>query len=417
MKIPETYCCNKCGEIIILEKLLDHIEQVHETKVFRRICNYTPIYNDAKAWNRGGYNILKHGLFNIIIDVRFPGFPKIRKTDYSTDGTDDLVESYPNTLYLRIGESFEENASNFAYHIAAKMGFEFVLRVDSDEYIEGNVGSLLQDLDKRLKDLPKLHPQVFNIAFVEHSKSDHFNVFRTEHERIFYMPGLLRMRHLHYFPYSAVNYIESDGRLYPQIRRIPGEKTVIIHQDDSIRDKKRNKLMLEFQDYDVPRERKNLITKVFKNDFEPKIFLSSVQNYHKFRSYFLKSDCTHIMICDYDYDVTKKIFDQFKEVLSFHIEIDILSAVFKLSEKNWRLTYILPGVQFLTTKQKEIHNCSSDNGLFPITLTLGPIFVMSREVASKFDDVSDKSALLKNALSQGFRAFCDSEIKTRIHNT
>lgn len=419
--VPDFYDCS-CGLSIDVRNYLRHLEQDHGIKLHKRICVHGPIYNDATAWKRTGDNCRDHKLLVIMDDGRFPGFKKINGSDNSTDGSKELILSYPNTMYFAHGEDYEEAKFNFAMHLAAKMGFEYVILLGSDEWIVGDIGKLVNELDKRMIKLPAWESQAFHCAIDEHQAQNKWNRFITESPKIYYGPGLLRTRFTHWLRYSSTQIArtQKDDPLAVFQKRLLGEKTIVIHHDDSIRGKERNQLMTKFQDGNVERERQRIMREAFANQFQVSFFMTPrrLSNWHK--SFILQSKVipySHYLIFDEGVKVNKKTIERFHRALYTHNEIDVLSAVYKLDEKkNWTLTINPPDVRYATEKLYEIYHkakFSKKNKLFAVTIELGPIIAIKKSILNEFEDLVDKKQFLLKCQELGYRVFADSEIQIK----
>lgn len=422
LRVPDILICKFCEDPIITENYLDHLE-THGVMLNRKACVHVPIYNDAKAFKRTGDNIRDHGLFCIVNDGRFPGFKQINNSDNSTDGTRELVFSYPNTLYFSHGEDFEESKFNFAAHLAAKMGFKYFILLGSDEWMIGDIDKFIKDLDDRMKDLDPYREYSFHVAIDEHQSENKWNRFITESPKVYANVGLLRTRYSHWLRYSTSQIIEFDEErpLNTHQKRLC---SMVIHHDDSIREKSRNDLMTSFQDKNVIREKRRIQREVLRKIINVSILTTprKLAEWHK--SFFLKNKnpgYSHYLIYDDNVKLSPKFIKKFSQTLlslrESDTEIDGVSAVVNLgSNKSWRVSKIPPNKKFLTQKIFEIYNKSKyekNNRYFSLYLDIGPIILLSKKTIETIQNISDKEKFLEECQEKGIRIFCDSSIQVK----
>lgn len=421
--VPEIYNCNSCGVPVQVREYLDHLETIHKIKLNRRICVHGPIYNDVVAWKRTGDNCLDHKLLTIMDDGRFPGFRKINGSDNSTDGSKELILSYPNTMYFAHGEDYEEAKFNFAMHLASKMGFEYVILLGSDEWIVGNIWSLLAELDKRMLNLPEFESQSFQTAVDEHQPQNKWNKFITQSPKVYYGPGLLRTRYSHWLRYSATQIAKEqrDLPLHEHQRVLPGEKTIVIHHDDSIRGKERNDFMTKFQDRNVLRERNLVAGEVFKNYKILILYTIEKSKAESCRQAFLTSHpkFTHMLIHDDKIRINdlakyeKKIKKAFEES-----DYNIICGVYQVDDKkNWRISKDPIERNFATPKLKEIYTKAKlerkvvyHRAIYGV----GPFIVIKRNLVKHFSNLSDFEQMRKESLIKDIQIFADSRMQVKL---
>lgn len=419
MKIPESIKCKFCyNDYFEPNQYLIHLSIIHKINLNLRICVHIPVYNDKIAINRTLETCRQLNLFCIINDGKFPGFKKINNSDNSTDGTKELAESYSNILYFQHGEDFEEAKFNFAMHLAAKMSFEYVILLGSDEWIVGDIDELIKMLDERMKVLPKFESQAFQVAVDEHQPENKWNKFITESPKIFYGPGLIRTRYSHWLRYCATCIARDnlDHPLYHIQRRIC---TIVIHHDDSIRGKERNKLMTKFQDKNVKREQKRVKYEALRKLFKITFFLSNRKLADWHTSFFLKFDppYSHYLIYDDGVKITQRLVNQFHTSLIKNPDIPVLSAVYRVADdKSWRVTLETPKKRFATAKIEEIYTKSPYRNArrnYVLPLDIGPIVAIHRDVVQKISTITDKEQFREKCQQLGFTIYCDSGIQIK----
>lgn len=419
-RIPEEYNCHVCGDSVNVVEYLTHLEYYHHINLNHDLCIHGPIYNDKTAWKRTGDSCLQHGLLSIWDDGRFPGFKQINGSDNSADGSADLIKSYPNTMYFEHGVDYEEAKFNFAMHLAAKMGFRYVILLGSDEWIVGDVKELIKVLDQRMKDLPENESQAFQVAIDEHQPENKWNRFITESPKIYANPGLLRTRFTHWLRYSAAQIAREgiDQPLHTFQKRIC---TIVIHHDDSIREKSRNDLMTSFQDRNVKRERNRIEREAFRHLFEVTFLTSELSKADWHRSFFLdsKDGYTHFLVYDDRIQITRKLVEKIHASLlkakEAKMNIDVLSAVYKLDKnKSWSITINPPDCKYENQATFDIYHKAKYNPkqkYFGARKALGPIFAISKDTVKEIDTITDVKEFVKQLNLRGFNVFCDSSIQ------
>lgn len=417
--VPETYHCHLCPKDIPIANYLNHLELAHDVILRRDICVHGPIYNDVTAWKRSGDNVLEHKMLFITDDGRFPGFKKINGSDNSTDGSKELILSYPNTMYFAHGEDYEESKFNFAMHVAGKMGFKYVILLGSDEWVVGDIQKLVDKLNQRMKSLPQWESQAFHVAIDEHQPENKWNRFITESPKIYYGPGLLRTRFTHWLRYSSTQ-IAKEGTDNP-IRKFQKRICdVVIHHDDSIRGKERNALMTKFQDKNVEREQQRILREAFFAENRIRFFITTRKMCDFERDPFFtkaKMEYTHYIILDDDIKLEKRTLAQIHKTLFQFNHFDVLSVVWNLGkDKSWSLSLNPPDVRYATDKLYEIYHKAKfvrKQRFFAVTIELGPIIVLTRQVAEKITRLHDKKKFLLECQLHGFRVFADSSIQVK----
>lgn len=168
----------------------------------------------------------------LVGDSRNKNFP--HDTDYSNDGSREVVESYNNTILFDKGNytQIPIGQVNQAFRIAAIKGFRYVLILGCDEWIEGSVAKLQEEADK-LKQNSNM------IQFIEHNNPDGYN-HDGAIQRLFAHPMFVRTRTVHYIKWFNDKEIKIGNIL----------DGITIHSDDRIRPQSwesRMKLMQERQ--------------------------------------------------------------------------------------------------------------------------------------------------------------------------
>lgn len=217
-----------------------------------RICAVTSFYQDFEGGKRLYEHLHKHGIYSIWQDGRFPNFKQINNSDLSTDDLREFLESKEDALLLKEGEGLHwlhEKLTNL-FHKAGELGYEYVILLGSDEYLEGDFQFLLDNL--RMYEVGE--PCYYRLDIDETNPKDRTNKDQGI-ERIFYKPECFTVDRTHWCYFI-------DGKRatsYPQI--IKGIK--IIH-DDHIRTKERNRLMDDYQKINIKIEQDKFYSDIQK---------------------------------------------------------------------------------------------------------------------------------------------------------
>lgn len=215
------------------------------------------VYQDYHGGKRLADNLTKLGIASIWGDGRFKGvsgkeFPQINNSDLSTDGLKEYVLSLGNTTWLDIGLCLMEEKHNRLYDEAHNQGYTHALLMGCDEYIEGDVELFLKNLDS----FDKSKPMVIRVPMIQHKTDVDIDQYAHFVERIFYMPHLIRTRKIHWTHFSI---LEDNIPDKPNVGMVSFPVPVFgitIHHDSSLREKKRDEMMIAWQKADVYAERK-----------------------------------------------------------------------------------------------------------------------------------------------------------------
>lgn len=99
----------------------------------RKLAAGIIFYDDVKGVDRLLASIHQGVDLSICIDGKFPQFPS--RSDLSTDGSREVVQSYDNTLLVDFPASEHEKRSKYLA-VCAEQGVDYLLIVDTDEYAE-----------------------------------------------------------------------------------------------------------------------------------------------------------------------------------------------------------------------------------------------------------------------------------------
>jgi len=204
-----------------------------------KLVAIVPFYNDFKALQRLLLHLSEIDLPVILCDGRFHNFKKIDDSDLSTDGSRFLVAGFKNATLIEAGPSHIEEKFNKLFHEAARLGYTHAVLLGCDEYPDGDIRILKENLEK----IDQTGPMLISIPFEEHKqKLDKPKEFI---ERIFFMPGLITSKEGHNSFFSTSdNDTDNKDQMEPYSVVIKG---ITIHHDNSIRNKERNELMSDYQ--------------------------------------------------------------------------------------------------------------------------------------------------------------------------
>jgi len=168
------------------------------------------------------------------VDGRFPAFTKIKDSDVSTDGSIRLIQSYPNTQYFQFFGSYLDKI-NYQFQMAKD--YDVMIMLSCDEYIEGDWNNFVKNLEWSMR----VHPdkRIFNIPFKVISGDD--RPIKSK-DRIFVDPKNWTVLDRHWrYRYKGKEELHRAWYMDADINGI-----TIVH-DDTVRNKKRNKLMTKYQ--------------------------------------------------------------------------------------------------------------------------------------------------------------------------
>jgi hypothetical protein len=211
-------------------------------KIFEiKLVAIVPFYNDFKALQRLLMHLNSNKLPAIFCDGRFHNFERIGNSDISTDGSRFLIHGFKNTSLIELSPCYVDEKINKLLHEAARQNYSHTILLGCDEYPEGDF-DLFQ---KNLQTLEQTEPRIFRVPFHEHKSKLDKPVDYIE--RVFFMPGLFRAKGNHNTFFSAVD--QAKGNITPMKSHSSVISGMTIHHDSSIRDKKRNELMKDYQNY------------------------------------------------------------------------------------------------------------------------------------------------------------------------
>jgi hypothetical protein len=167
----------------------------------------------------------------------------------STDGTREIIKEYKFTKLIDCPWWGEKKTTNLMMKLAAIDGFDFVLQMSSDEYLQGDLQRFLANASEIAQDEQKPMYLMKNIKISTHPPNQHADIL----PRLHWQPMFNRLRYVHWW-WFTLGKPTSFGSL------IPGLK---ICHDDKPRKWEREQKMLQFQKYQekVEREAMNHVVK------------------------------------------------------------------------------------------------------------------------------------------------------------
>jgi hypothetical protein len=220
------------------------------------LCTFTPFFQDVDALKRRVKNNHDLGLVGLYYDGPFIGYP--HEETYSTDGSRDIIQKYPNQLLFDVGKGTDTSKKmNHALHVAVKMGFDSFLTLGSDEWIEGDVYSFYKNINWEFP--------INNVPFIEYQPKMKYNRQTGALPRLITMPMFVRLRETHWVHFfNDKPYVKEES---------PLTRGITIYHDDSIRTLERNQIMEKYQDWNVEREKKIIREKymsmILKGNYPP----------------------------------------------------------------------------------------------------------------------------------------------------
>lgn len=226
-----------------------------------KVCVYLPFFQEK------GPHLIRYldsckdwGVKKIVcVDGAFPLFEHGGKC-ISDDGSREIIESYDNTVILDTGFNFMPVKNNKAFHWAAKNGYDAVLLMGADEYLEGDINRI---------EIPENYP-LAQIHLNEHNPTGKYNKWEDVNPRLIINPGFITCKDVHWFYFFMNELIE--------FHNMPTVEGITIHCDDTLRPKERDDMMTRYQDKNVNIERfkikKKYIEIMINSEYPPTVSIS-----------------------------------------------------------------------------------------------------------------------------------------------
>jgi glycosyltransferase involved in cell wall biosynthesis len=175
------------------------------------------------------------------VDGRYPGFHS--PDDLSTDGSREVVQEYANSLLVDAPRTTQIRKRNKYLQLSKEYGLDFLLILDSDEYIqEGADWSLFKHACEESVRLDEYQYRIYDVRYQNEMEWD-----LGERPRVWFKPWQIRYDVKHYRWIIRAKckdrpvYEGNCGR-----RLLPG---ITIKHQRSIRPEARNKAMDSYEDW------------------------------------------------------------------------------------------------------------------------------------------------------------------------
>ena len=218
------------------------------------------VYNDIDGAKRLHSELSKHGIKSIWGDGRFCDFQKINGSDLSTDGTREFIQSQNDTVLLGLGDMLEYDKLTSILQYAGSMGYDYALLLSCDEIPKGS----FSDLEEYLRTLPD-EPAVLRVPYDATEWETHTDTFV---ERLFHYPARISCKMTHW-----CYHIDDHEDVYLSSRK--PVKGIYLYHDNSIRPRKREFQMAEYQCKQIKNERGDHCAR--KLGISPKVDLRSLR--------------------------------------------------------------------------------------------------------------------------------------------
>jgi hypothetical protein len=206
-------------------------------------------FDDAKGLERCLHSIASNVDLVITIDGKFKEFDE--DYDISIDGSREVVESFPNTKYYCYPNFTEIEKRNKYLEIAAKLGIDFLIVIDSDEYAVIDKDELRRNLQiiksgKELSEACNQYiPEVYGIKMFEEHYEKQNRIIERYNERLLYKPGYLRYSSIH----SNLIDINNRNRNFTTSKYTGEIHGITLYNDDRLRSSSYISKILKYQTY------------------------------------------------------------------------------------------------------------------------------------------------------------------------
>lgn len=190
-------------------------------------------YNEREAIEKTHPNVDATVLY---FDGRFPSFDRIGDSDYSTDGSNELIATFQNAELHRCADYITKKMSAM-FHEAGR--FDAMLLLSCDERIEGDWNAFVRNAERAIAERPS--DRLFNVPFVVHDKAVAFK----SKPRLFIRPGTITVGEKHWHYWSEGRRLNQHAILGENLN--PPVQGITIHHDTNIRPKWRDDLMTKYQ--------------------------------------------------------------------------------------------------------------------------------------------------------------------------
>ena len=206
-------------------------------------------FDDAKGLERCLHSIASNVDLVITIDGKFKEFEE--DYDVSIDGSREVVESFPNARYYCYPNYTEIEKRNKYLEIAAQLGIDFLIVIDSDEYAVIDKEELRRNLlfIKTGKELSEacneFIPEVYGIKMFDEQYEKQNMIIERYNERLLYKPGYLRYSAIH----SNLIDINNGERNFTTSKYTGEIGGITLYNDDRLRSSSYINKSLKYQSY------------------------------------------------------------------------------------------------------------------------------------------------------------------------
>ena len=380
------------------------------------IIVYIPVYQDQSALSRNLDYLEKLGLKALVVDSRFTDFPQIDGSDYSTDGTKEMVESRGHRFF-QFESCREQDKLNEAMGYASFLCHKVFMYIGADAYLDGDIDEFMINLQRQYEKYV-IDPTILLIEAVELQPNAKWNNTGTRQPRILLNYNNMESRHLHWVMYKKG--AKDDDPLTANTEIINGLK---IYHDNTVRTKERDDLMTKYQNKNVPRERKEYLHKVAKRAYKSVRLLIWIEDiagsYTKARAAFAMDSFSHLIFVKKGYTITsdmvKQFHDTIKETNNVMSNIQVFSAVWNAADGRITLD---PKEQYTSKLPTDaIKGVYSKKGFvptskyIPVPWTAGPIICMDYQVVRLIENMGDDLDFMTFCNQLGFTVHGLSEIR------
>lgn len=112
------------------------------------------VYNDCNSLKRTLQTTIEYFDRIYVIDGRYPDYSKQTDSNYSTDGTEELTQSYDNVKYIPYFAEQKDKRTRYL----KECEYDFLLVIDADEYMIVDSWPTFQDqLQRKILNMPERH--------------------------------------------------------------------------------------------------------------------------------------------------------------------------------------------------------------------------------------------------------------------
>ena len=201
-------------------------------------------YNDVDGMKRLYSHLHRHNIKSIWADGRFEGFTRINSSDQSTYGSREFIKSKSDAKLYTFPVMFE--CDNKSLLLEKAKDYDYAIQFGCDEYPVGSFDELVRNLDK----IAGEKPEIFRIyAVIDESDTTDRPLSKDgKTEKVFYKPHRIKCHNTHWS-----HFIDDSNK--PYISPEYAVCGVIIHHDQSVREKSRENLMDIYQNRQYVDER------------------------------------------------------------------------------------------------------------------------------------------------------------------